>query len=60
VSTFHLDHDAHRDIALTLRRRGHTVSTAYEEGLAAAADDEQLVAAVQRSATLITHNFDDF
>ncbi len=55
-----LDHDVSRDAAKLLAEDGHEASTAWDEGLARATDDEHLLLAARHGQIFVTHNHGDF
>ena len=60
MADFYLDHNVAVELGDLLRRLGHTVRTAAELGLAAAADDEHLLLASQQGWIFVTNNKKDF
>lgn len=60
MGRFHLDHNVSRQVANLLRTSGHDVVTARDLGLEDADDDVHLLAALQDSRVLVTHNRNDF
>ena len=59
MADFYLDHNVARRIALLLRTAGHIAVTTRELGGERNGDEVQLLMAVSRGYTLITHD-DDF
>lgn len=55
-----LDHHYHPAIAEQLRKRGHDVVTAFEQGWHEFDDTALLDACVGQSRTVLTNNVDDF
>ena len=60
MADFYLDDNIAIDLARELRSWGHTATTARDQGLDGADDDEHLLVAAQRGWTLLTNNRKDF
>ena len=56
----YLDEDVSSLVADLITARGFVVTTTQEAGQVGRSDEEQLNSAVQRRATLVTHNRADF
>jgi len=56
----YLDEDVHVLVADLVRAKGFKITTARDEGLLTATDEEQLTYAVSQQKTLVTHNRVDF
>ena len=57
---FYLDEDVSALIGDLIRARGFAITTTHEAGQRGKSDAEQLIYAVGRRATLVTHNRTDF
>jgi hypothetical protein len=60
VARFFLDNNVSRHLIPILTADGHHILTSRDEGLAARNDVEQLLAATDRNAILVTHDREDF
>ena len=55
---YHLDENVDPAIAKGLRRRGVNVSISHETGLLKAADEQQIIYAIEQNRVFVTHDED--
>ena len=60
MTALYLDENVAVELAATLRRYGHSVSSAADERRLGASDAHQLLYAAQRNWVIVTHNRYDF
>jgi len=60
LTSFYLDSDIGSRFAASLESRGHDVTSAAQDGLRSATDDEHSLRAADLSRVLVTHNWHDF